>query len=81
MKLTKTDFEAWRELPMTRLVLDDFLGDEQAKTRSSHSVGAWNGPLNLEAHVAYRERYETLRFVRQTDFEDLDRWLKEKTEA
>lgn len=75
MKLTPEDFEAWRESPMTRLVLDRYARAEMKRTREAHDDMAWDGPLDPARHASLRERYETLEWIQGLTCEELSEWL------
>lgn len=75
MTLTRDDFEAWRHNPLTELILDRFLQTEMTITKGQHDAEAWLGPLDPARHAAFRERYETLEFVRQISFEEIKEWM------
>ncbi len=81
MKLTPEDFEAWRTSPLTRLVLDRFLGEQMGLTRGTHQELGWEGLLDPERHAALRERYETLEWIQGLSFEELSEWLTTAQEA
>lgn len=76
MKLTADDFEAWRHSPLSELILSKFLTAEMQKTRAGHEGASWQGPLADSDHAAYRERYETLEWLKNLTFEEVDEWLK-----
>lgn len=76
MKFTRDEFEAWREHPMTRLVLDQYVRDQLTLTRETHDDEAWNGRLDPEKHASLRERHETLEWIQELSFEELSEWLK-----
>jgi hypothetical protein len=78
MKLTADDFEIWRTSPLTQLVFDEFLRAEKAETEAQLFLEAWEGPQTPERHAALRERCDTLDFVREIDFEQLNEWLTER---
>jgi hypothetical protein len=78
MKLTADDFEIWRTSPLTQLVLDEFLAVERGNTKTQLFVEAWEGRLEPARHAALRERCDTLDFVREIDFEQLNDWLTER---
>jgi hypothetical protein len=75
MKLTRDDFEAWRHNPLTELILDRYVTDEMAKTRAMHDTEAWNGPLDLDRHAALRERFETLEWMKEISFDEVEEWM------
>lgn len=80
MKLTPEEFEAWREAPMTRLILDRYIAAEKAVTRETHDAAAWELPLDPAEHAALRERYETLEWIQGLNFEELSEWLTQTSE-
>lgn len=75
MKLTRDDFEAWRHNPLTELILDRYVADEMAKTRVMHDNEAWGGPLDPDRHAALRERYETLEWMTEISFDEVEEWM------
>lgn len=81
MKLTAADFELWRHAPITELILDRLLGGEMALTKARHDDEAWSGPLLPEQHAAFRERYETLEWLRTLTFEQIEGWLGAEQET
>lgn len=80
MKLTPEEFEAWREAPMTRLILDQYVPSEMVRTRETHDAAAWEAPLDSAQHSVMRERYETLEWLHDLTFEELHKWLTQTSE-
>lgn len=81
MKLTSDDFEAWRHSPLTELIFDKLLQFEMDVTKAQHDVEAWDGVLGDVRHTAFRERYDTLEWLKTLSFEDLHKWLTEDQET
>ncbi len=81
MKLTPDDFEAWRHNPLTELILDRFLVAEMNTTKAMHDGEAWDGPLDPARHAAFRERHETLEWLRTLTFEEIEAWLSPDKES
>ncbi len=79
MTFTRDDFEAWRGNPLTELILDRYLRAELDRTKATHDEMAWGGPLEPAQHAAFRERYETLEWLREMSFEEIDGWMKAQT--
>lgn len=77
IKLTDEEFEAWRHSPLTQLIFDGYLADEMQLTRKKHDAAAWVAPLMPEVHASYRERWETLEWLRNMTAEELREWMEE----
>lgn len=74
-KPSAEQFEQWRANPMTEWVMG-FLAAEMARTRRECDERAWHGPLDAAAHAAYRERHETLDWLRTLDMDTIERTLE-----
>lgn len=81
LKLSREDFEAWRHSPLAELIFDRLIQDEMNVTKAQHDAEAWEAPLQPERHAAFRERYETLEFIRTLSFDQIEDWLNEEKES
>lgn len=78
IKPTPEQIEEWRANPVTEFVLDTFLAAEMARTKRAFQDRAWEGSADEADHRVYRERHDTLEWVRQLDAETIELALKEQ---
>jgi hypothetical protein len=67
-------FEQWRGSPVTSWLLDDFLGAEVERTKKTFQDQAWGG--SEPDLAAYRERYDTLQWIRGLDMEIIEKTME-----
>jgi hypothetical protein len=65
------EFALWRDHPITRHVLDVFLGGEATRAKTYWLDAAWNGRLEPLFHAACRERVDLINQIAALSFEDL----------
>lgn len=74
MKPTPEAFEQWRASPVTEWLLDTFLKAEMERTKLTFQEQAWeDGAPDL---AVYRERHETLDWVRSLDMEIIEKTME-----
>jgi hypothetical protein len=78
IKPTREQFEEWRSHPVTEWVMDRFLAAEMRRTRGAFDERAWAGGVDAADHRVYRERHDTLDWVRGLDMATIEDSLKEQ---
>lgn len=78
IKPTPEQFEEWRSSPVTEWLLDKFVPAEMARTKATFQERAWAGSADEADHRVYRERHDTLEWVRGLDMPTIEETLKEQ---
>lgn len=77
MKPSPEAFEQWRASPVTEWLLDTFLKAEMERTKRVFQEMCWEEPGGPpEDGATYRERYETLDWVRGLDMEIIEKTME-----
>ena len=74
MKPSPEAFEQWRASPVTEWLMDTFLKAEMERTKREYQERAWHGMGDVLAE--YRERYETLEWVRSLNVEIIEETME-----
>jgi hypothetical protein len=80
MMPTDDAIEEWRAHPVTEWFMDVFIPAEMNRTRAAFNEAAWSGQVDGVAHAAYRERHDTLEWVRTLDAETINHALESQGE-
>lgn len=74
MKPSPEAFEQWRASPVTEWLLDTFLRAEMERTKREFQERSWGGEDDVLRE--YRERYETLDWIRGLDMEIIEKTME-----